>query len=143
MKVTSTLKMQLITAAKIDVKEKAAAHARATKELAEAQDVLFWADKLVVGNDMGSPTVTNVVNNSIDRNDIRFRYFVASRSGLTKGHYIRLYADGSVDCTCPGFINRGYCWATNKVKASAYALPAWNRSNSIFESNRSVALNYA
>jgi len=142
MKVTNTLKMQLITAAKIDVKEKAAAHARATKELAEAQDVLFWADKLVVGNDMGSPTVTNVVNNSIDRNDIRFRYFVASRSGLTKGHYIRLFYDGSLDCTCPGFVNRGYCWATNKVKANASALPMWTRSHTMFDSNRNTALAY-
>lgn len=64
-------------------------------------------------------------------------YFV-SRSGLTKGHYIEWYPLEIV-CTCPGFKNRGYCWATNKVKSGTAIDHKWVASRETFYANRKLA----
>lgn len=57
-------------------------------------------------------------------------YYVPSRSGNTSGHYIERNGN-IVSCTCPGFTNRGYCWASNQILSSLLQDSKWvdNREN--------------
>lgn len=137
MKVTSTLKAQLLQAAQTEVKEKAEAHRKAQQELAEAQDILFWADKLVVGNEFTTPTTTR------QDKQVYQRFYIPSKSGSTKGHYVYRYADGTVDCNCPGFVNNKKCWASTQVKGSRYGLSAWIGSVHDFDTLRNSTFNYS
>lgn len=144
MKVTQAIKNALSITAQDDLNKAIAAVDAAKKVYDEAYATRNWVDSLTVGSDLQSPVVNNnavVFKAPVFTKTARTRYFVASKSGLTKGHYITRFSDNTVDCNCPGFVNRGYCWASNKVKASQYAFSQWNLSKSLFESNRIATFN--
>lgn len=134
MKVTQTLKTTLVNSAKEDVK-------KAQQVLKDAEEVLNWATRLSVGYDFQAPNVTNsyTENKTQYTFDVTKRYFVASRSGTSKGHYITVDAAGNVDCSCPGFQNRARCWATSNP--NNYVFNVWMKAAHIFDSNRRLAIN--
>ena len=61
-------------------------------------------------------------------------YFVRSRSGKTEGHYIELFIDGKVTCSCPGWQNNGKCWASTTIKdyPSGSLHDKWAASRDVF-----------
>jgi hypothetical protein len=138
MLVSKELRETLITSAQKDYANKVNAYNAAYSSMNEAKRVLEWAKSLTIGNGLILPTESNV---KLSESPIQARYYVASKSGLTRGHYIYRYSDGSVDCTCPGFVNRGYCWASTKIKSNGLAFPKWYTSSSVFDANRKIALN--
>ena len=46
----------------------------------------------------------------------RSLYWLASNSGRRDGHFIEVFEKNRVSCSCPGFINRSYCWASSWVQ---------------------------
>lgn len=146
MKVTQSIKNSLVTSANEEVDATYKTYQAAKKAYDEAINTRSWVTGLVVGDALvptTAPIVPPVVNFTppVFTKTARTRYFVASKSGTTKGHYITLFSDATVDCSCPGFVNRGYCWASNKVKTSRYSFPQWNLSKSLFETNRFATFN--
>lgn len=140
--ITPALRQSLIDSAKQEMDK-----AYATYQ--EASRTYKWACYLIVGADLTSLTPNNVPQNitpSIANNTPSItgsytRYFIPSKSGLTLGHYIRKNKS-LVDCTCPGFVNRGYCWASSKIKSNDLDTYKyyWNKSARDFDSNRDKAL---
>lgn len=121
MKVTNTLKETLLRGAIDDV-------TKAREALAEASSVLTWVRSLTVGNEFTSPEQKPAISK---------RYYVRSRSGNSEGHYIVRYTDGTIDCSCPGFLNRQSCWAT---KSNQYQYNSWVLSTATFDVNRREAI---
>lgn len=141
MKVTAALRASLITAAKAD-------RETAYNTYLEAQRVLDWASALIVGGELTSPTTASRPTINISNtypapspSNILARYFMPSTSGKTKGHYIVRFYNGNVECSCPGFVNRGVCWASRKVSNYPSSTPTWTGSKSLFDNNRQLAYN--
>lgn len=68
-------------------------------------------------------------------------YFIPSQSGKTPGHYIEAFGT-SIECTCPGFVNHGSCWATDKIVAdpkSHTSYEAWGKTREQFYNSRKIA----
>lgn len=71
-------------------------------------------------------------------------YYVTSRSGKTNGHYIERFKDGTVTCTCPGFVNNNKCWASTGVSNSPdqYLAHKWASTRAVFEVYRQNEYGY-
>jgi hypothetical protein len=140
MKVTSTLRNHLINGALADFNTARANRDAANKAYADAEATYRWAQNLRINDEFAAPAPA-IVNNSY-LYPITTRYFVPSLSGKTKGHYIEQSRD-TISCTCPGFVNRQRCWATNKIlsRPSEMSSYRWNKSLSLFDTNRRTALN--
>lgn len=138
MKITYELRNTLLAAAKKDRDVARAALAVAEKTFNDADHTVAWAEHLVVGQEL------SMLQSSPSLAVPKYYpalYFFYSKSGLTKGHYIELYENGNIHCSCPGFINRATCWATKEVLNGKGASRVWTGSRAVFKNNREVALN--
>jgi hypothetical protein len=159
MKVTSELRNALVRSAReeVDALNRRIESLRkdlqkAEDELKHKRDVLDWAQYLVLGADlvMNPPTNTNKpVERTLAATPVKTvkrlltlgstLYFIASRSG-GQGHYIEKHGN-NIWCSCLGFINRGYCWASNKIKNDQNTLVhLWILTRTEFDNRRSRAL---
>lgn len=148
MKVTKSLRDSLVQSALEEFTRATNFYNTAKAAYDEARNTYDWARGLVIGGDLtynqrqqvNKPLVNTTVPYSLKI--VSARYFIPSKSGTTQGHYIRRYTDYSVDCTCPGYVNRGYCWASTKVLNNGVDIYTylWNKSLAIFETNRERAV---
>jgi hypothetical protein len=86
-------------------------------EIRAAKDSLSDADILAIARQRNLLVSNPVKTPHYPLADL---YFVESLSGKTKGHFIRLFLDGSVDCTCPGFQNKRKCYVSTQLKETPY-----------------------
>lgn len=138
MKITYELKRTLVSTAKTDVDTAQKKLDAANAELVQAEKTLWWAEGLVTGQEL-SMTQPAVVAQSKSSAPQRVMYFFPSKSG-GKGHYIEKDVN-TINCSCPGFINRGSCWATREIlsgKNSVSRIWLWYRSD--FERKRDAAI---
>ena len=43
------------------------------------------------------------------------KYYLMSRSGESRGHYVEKFSDGTFACTCQGFTFNKHCWAVDTI----------------------------
>ena len=106
------------------------------ESLKKVEDQYEWAQYLVIGGDL----VINPAGQSLPSN-ARDLFYLKSKSGQTRGHYIERFKDRDgyyLDCNCPGFVNRGKCWASEEVAKSPLGLN-WRQTRQDFDREKREA----
>lgn len=138
MKVSKFIKDALVAGTKEELDTATKELDRATKVFAEKKAAYDWAKNLTLGNEIKYKWG----NKNLTPFRIRKLYFVPSKSGRRYGHYIEVFEDG-VRCTCPGFLNRGYCHASRSIQEGKGTFGyIWLLTHSEFDSQRDRALDY-
>ena len=126
-----------LTRAKENLDKARAALSAAELKVREAEVVLDWASGLLVGADL---MMKPGWEKAVPKPFIRKLYYVPSKSGRRYGHYIEVL-ENSIRCTCPGFKNRYYCWATREIqKGVGIYKYIWLSSHKEFDRQRDLAL---